>query len=412
MTTPNADSPRRGCPVPFDWVPEAPQMLGDVHAVLDEQRATCPVPHARDLRGRDYYAALAWDDVVAVATDTIHYSSAAEPRRPDLRRIPVELDPPAHTAVRRILQPYFTPGRMKVLGPRIDELASRALADLLAPVVPGKEGEVEYVDGFATPYPTRVLCEVLGLPQEDWAQLKEWSLGVSTQGFGDGSGPGFAECDAALRSYAAAVVADRRRAPRPVEEDFTSGLLAARPGGEELSDEQLVGILRLMFSAGHLTTTIALGIVTEYLARNPQEQAMLRRDPARVDAAVEEVLRQHAPVVANANPRTVVAPVQLGDRLLVPGDRVLPVWGAANRDPRRFEDPTAVDLEREGVRSMTYGHGVHLCLGAAVARHELAEATRQLLVATTAFSVLGEVERGDWWRQRGPTSLRLRLVRA
>lgn len=394
-----------------DWTPDHPAMLVDVRGGLDAQRRQCPVPLARSPRGEHYYSALSFDDVVAVATDRKSFSSAASVLRDDLRRIPVELDPPEHTVMRRLLQPYFSAARMEVLRPRIARFAEDLVAVLLGDVPAGGRGVVEYVDAFASPYPTRVLCATLNLPDEDWVQLKDWSLAVSSQGQGDGRGPDFEMANEALKSYARDVIARRRTDPLPVEEDMTSGLLAARPQGEPLSEDQMVGVLRLMFSAGHLTTTIALGIVTRHLAEKPDLQARLRSTPELVDAAVEEILRHSSPVVANANPRTVIRPVTLGGRELRPGDRVLPVWGAANRDENRFERPDEVDLDRKDARTLVYGQGVHLCLGAPVARYELAEATRALLTATTAFALAGEVEEGDWWRQRGPTRLPLAVER-
>ncbi|MCR6030241.1 cytochrome P450 [Nocardioides sp. zg-579] len=395
-----------------DWAPDHPDLLADVYGRLDEQLRRCPVPAAESPRGDHYYSALRFDDVVKVVTDKSSFSSGANVLREDLRRIPVELDPPEHTVMRRLLQPYFVPKRMESLRPRIAGFARELVDDLLRGVEPGGRGVVEYVDGFASPYPTRVLCATLNLPDEDWGRLKEWSLAVSSQGDGDGRGPDFATANEALKEYARAIIAERRVRPLPVEEDMASGLLAARPHGEPLSEEQMVGVLRLMFSAGHLTTTIALGIITRHLAEHPEHQDRLRADPAFVDHAIEEILRHSSPVVANANPRTVVQPVSLGGRELQPGDRVLPVWGAANRDESRFERPTEVDLDRPAGRTMVYGHGIHLCLGAPVARFELAEATRVLLGATTRFEVAGQVDEGDWWRQRGPTRLPLEVARA
>lgn len=407
MTTSRPSEPLDGTAV--DWAPDHPQMLDDVMGRLDEQRRRCPVPLAQTPTGVRYYSALTFDDVVAVATDKKSFSSGATVLREDLRRIPVELDPPEHTVMRRLLQPYFTPARMEVLRPRITRYAEEMLAALLAPVPAGGRGVVEYVDAFASPYPTRVLCATLNLPDEDWVQLKEWSLAVSSQGYGDGRGVGFDAANEALKEYARGVLADRRVHPLPVEEDMASGLLAARPKDQPLTEDQMVGVLRLMFSAGHLTTTIALGIITRHLAEHPDLQDRLRTQPDLVDGAVEEILRHHSPVVANANPRTVVQPVTLGGRELVPGDRVLPVWGAGNRDESRFERPGEVDLDRGPARNLVYGHGVHLCLGAPVARFELAEATRLLLAATTDFRLAGEVAEGDWWRQRGPTRLTLEV---
>ncbi|MCR6030274.1 cytochrome P450 [Nocardioides sp. zg-579] len=385
-----------------DWNPDAWDAETDVYRELDAQRRTCPVPLGATRDGAAYYAALTHADVVAVTGDPRTFSSAERRLDDGTRRIPLEIDPPEHAQVRRLLQPYFRPDRLEALRPVIERHAREMTGDLLA-----HGTTADYMD-VAGPFPARVLCALMNVPDEDWSRIKDWSMrSVTTAPVSDAER---GDAGARLRDYVRDLVAERRVRPLPVEEDMTSGLLAARISDEPLDDDTVVGALQLMLVAGHLTTTLSLGIIVRRLAEDPALQQRLRDEPTLVGDAIEEILRVEPAVVANSNPRTVTAPVELGGLQLQPGDRVLPVWGAANRDETRFEDADQIVLGRGRSANVTFGRGIHLCIGAPVARLEMTIAVGALLDATEHFGLGETVEERATWRQQGPTRLDLALV--
>ncbi len=379
-----------------DWAPDVEGLGADVHRELDAQRQRCPVPHAVGPQGVAYHAVLRHADVVKVTGDPRTFSSEVGRLDASERRVPLEVDPPVHTAVRRALQPYFTRARLDAMRPRIEEYARTMLGAHV------QQGTADFID-FAAPYPARVLCLLMNMPDDDWEQVREWSLAsVSTADVTDAERAAARE---GLRTYALGMVAERRARPQSPAEDMTTGLLAAVVDGEPMGDEMIADALQLMLVAGHLTTTLSLGIIARHLARHPDLQDRLRAEPELIGAAVEEILRVESAVVANSNPRTVTQPVEVGGHQLLPGDRVLPVWGAANRDEERFPDPATVDLERGRGANVTFGRGIHLCIGAPVARLEMEVAVATLLELTTSFEVAGPVKDRTTWRQQGPTEL-------
>ena len=395
-------------PVPpeADWNPDVPELLDDVPGALAEVRERCPVPYAIQPDGSGYFAFTRYEDIVAAALDPQSYSSASLRLMPDgLRRVPIELDPPEHTAYRRLLQPYFSQRRLAILEPRVRRFAG----DLLQPLI--EAGRADVAAGFTYPFPTRVLCATLNIPDEDWARLKLWAADASNRDprRGNQRASQSPVGHEAFMAYARAMIAVRRREPLDPADDMTSGLLAARIDGQPLSDDAILGILRLMLSAGHNSTTISLGIVIAFLAEHQQAQTELRARPALIPDAIEEILRYHTPVVANASPRVVTQDVEVRGRALQAGDQVVLVWGSGNRDDEAFAEADRCVLDRSPNRHLVFGYGVHRCIGAPVARQELRIAIEELLARTTSFALNGPVERGHWWRQRGPTVLPLRF---
>jgi cytochrome P450 len=386
-----------------DWDPLDPRVLLDVESVMADLRSHCPVAYTD--RDGGFYAVTRHADIVAAARDTIIFSSAAGQLMPDLRRIPIELDPPEHSTYRRVLHPYFSASRLAQLEPRIRDFA----ADLLQPAI--KRGSADLAQEFTFPFPTRVLCATLNIPDEDWTRLNLWAREVRPDlrvNRASDSVPRQSGNEAFV-AYAREMIAARRAAPLDPADDITSGLLAARIDGEPLSDDRIVGILRLLLSAGHNSTTISLGILITHLATHESLQQRLRAEPTLVPKAIEEILRYATPVVANANPRVVTRDTELGGRALKAGDKVVLIWGAGNRDPEAFEDADECLIERSPNRHLVFGHGIHVCVGAPVARQEMRIAVEELLGRTTSFCLDGEVLLGEWWRQRGPVRLPVRL---
>jgi len=284
-------------------------------------------------------------------------------------------DPPDHTRLRGLMNRAFTSAAVAALRPRIAAIVEALVDDLLA-----QGGEADFIERFAYPLPATVIAALLGVPQEDVDLLKRWSddLGsfVLTSRL---SADKYTRANAAVRDmngYFGDLVEARRRNPAG---DVASGLAAAQERGDFMSRDELVAACVLLLFAGHETTTHLLGNGLLALLRHPDELARLRagRDDERlVAAAVEEMLRWDGPSLAQV--RVVAADYELGGRTLRAGDRVFQMLAGANRDPAVFAEPDRFDISRGDNRHLTFGFGIHFCLGAPLARLE----------AQTAFPIL------------------------
>ncbi len=276
------------------------------------------------------------------------------------------LDPPDHTRLRGLVSRAFTPQRVEALRPRMEQIVERALDDVTA-----RGGRMEVVGDLAFPLPVLVICELLGVPSEDAAQLKAWSsanVRLLDPSF-TLDAPAFAagvQSALAQREYFRRLVTERRADPR---DDLTSALVALADAGELLRLAELVGTLQLLLIAGHETTVnlIANGVLE--LGRHPGELRRLRESPEMVRSAVEEVLRYAPPV--HLDSRLPLEDIELPSGAVVPAysDATL-VLAAANRDPRVIEEPGTFDVGRPVNRHLGFGFGIHHCLGAPLARLE------------------------------------------
>jgi cytochrome P450 len=269
-------------------------------------------------------------------------------------------DPPDHGRLRRLVSKAFTPRRVERLRPRVTAITEGLLDDLSGH---GARSETDLLASFAFPLPITVICELLGVPASDRDDFRAWSATVVS----DTASPAvFGEHATAMIRYFLALLAGKRREPA---DDLLSALLAARDSGDRLSENELVSMAFLLLVAGHETTVnlIASGMLA--LMLNPAEFGRLRADPALIGAAVEELLRYVNPV-NNATLRCAAEPVEIGGVRIGRGDPVLVSLSGANRDPARFGDPDRLDLARDGSGHLAFGHGIHYCLGAPLARLE------------------------------------------
>ncbi|TQM79906.1 cytochrome P450 [Saccharothrix saharensis] len=279
--------------------------------------------------------------------------AATEPS-PQVPGLFISMDPPDHTRLRRMLTGAFTVKRMKQLEERITDLAERQL-DEMARLTP----PVDLVEEFALPVPSLVICELLGVPYEDRDDFQANSAK-------------FMEKDVALdekmaaftglTTYLAGLVTRKRAEP---DEDLLSDL--ARH--DELTVEELTGIAFLLLLAGHETTANMLSLGTFALLEHPEQLAALRADPDLLPGAVEELMRYLA--VADIFYRYATEDIELGGETIPAGSTVVVSLLAANRDPRRFEDPDVLDVRRTARGHLGFGHGVHQCLGQQLARIEM-----------------------------------------
>ena len=270
-------------------------------------------------------------------------------------------DPPDHTRLRGLVSRAFTPRTVEGLRGRVEAIVQEHL-DAVA-----DQGGMDVIASLAYPLPVIIIGEMLGVPREDQARFKHWSdemvrgMGMSSVDDSRRSNRAARE----LRAYLEGVASARRREPR---EDLLSALLAADDNGERLSDDDLYETCSLLLVAGHETTTNLIGNGLLALLRNPEQFDMLRREPERIEHAVEEFLRYDSPVQATT--RILPEDIQFDGHTFKKGQQVALMLGAANRDPAQFRDPERLDVTREDVKHAAFGHGIHFCLGAPLARLE------------------------------------------
>jgi cytochrome P450 len=310
------------------------------------------------------------------------------------------VDPPDHTRLRTLVTKAFTPRVVDGLRPRI-----RAIVDeLLRPAE--RHGRLELMRDLAAPLPVIVIAELLGIPISDRERFKQWSDDLVVLADGTRAMAGLVEAERAageLTEYLRGVIAARRVFPR---DDLISALVGAHDQGRSLSEEELLATCILLLVAGNETTTNLIGNAVLALCRHPDELARLRAEPSLVRGAVEECVRYDSPVQLTS--RVATCDVELGGKHIRQGEEVDLILGAANRDPAQFADPDRLDVARPDCRPVSFGHGIHFCLGAALARVEGQIALETLAARFPRLRLDDEPPR---WREgfvlRGPASLPL-----
>ena len=267
-----------------------------------------------------------------------------------------------HARMRSLLQPHFTPGRMRALRPRVGELTAGLLDELDRRARPA-----DLVEALAVPLPILVICELLGVPYQDRSRFRAWTRAAADVRDRARSEQGLA----ALFGYGRQLVARRREQPG---DDVISRLCAT--GGAD--DDEIAMLSMFLLFAGHETTVVAIGMGALMLLTNPQQWQALRDDPGLIPAAVEEMLR--APGKGGGGiPRYARADLQISGVQVRAGDLVLLDNGAANHDPTAFPDPDRFDITRQAASHLTFGHGPRYCIGAPLARIELQTVFSQLI---------------------------------
>jgi cytochrome P450 len=274
----------------------------------------------------------------------------------------LSVDGTEHARLRRLVGAAFTARRVAALAPRIQQIAD-GLLDAMDAAVEGAE-PVELIGAFAAPLPMSVICELIGVPEEDRADYRRWSEILIAGGFAD---PGtYATVVKEEVEYARALVERKRREPA---DDLLSALVAVRDSGDLLTDDELTSMMFLLTVAGHETTVNLIGNGVLALATHPEQAARLRAEPALMASAVEELLRYEGPVQVPF-PLLATATVEIGGVEIAAGDIVVPALLSANRDPGHTPDPDTLDLGRSPNSHVAFGHGIHHCLGAPLARLE------------------------------------------
>jgi len=320
-----------------------------------------------------------------------------------LKRVLMFLDPPDHTRIRGLVVKAFTP---RVVESR-RERTRQIVDDLLDAAA--LQGEVDWIRDIAYPLPVIVIAEILGVPAGKRAVFKRWSeeIGVlldpfvTPEAFERGM-----KSAVEMQQFFFEIFADRRARPR---DDLVSALVAVKEQGEMLSESELFATCALLLGAGHQTTTNLLGNALWALAENPDERRRLQAHPELIDSAVEEFLRHNSPVQVTA--RVATGDYRIDGKRIEKGDFVILAFGAANRDPAVFREPDRLDLGRDPNPHVSFGQGIHFCLGAPLARMEAQIALDTLLRRFPAFEVSCETPQ---WKptvvSRGLASLPIALI--
>ena len=371
----------------FDFHGAALDTIFDDYSVMHER---CPVSWSDRYGG--FWSIAAYDDVLVGERALDTYSVAPSMILPSFATeramIPLDIDPPEHTAYRQLLLPFFSPQRMDALVPRTHELARQLLDE--------HDGH-DVIDAsvFARMLPTMVFSEYAGFPLEDAPRFDTWVDEIIFARTEDETVARRAADE--VYAYFVDLIARRRHQPGP---DLISTLLAAELHGRPLTDDEMLDICYLLFVAGLETTAGTIRSSLWYLAQHPERLAWLAADPARIPRATEEFLRMLSPVQAMA--RTLKRDTVVGGQPMQAGDRVVLVYGAANRDPQRFAHANQMLLDREENPHTSFGIGAHKCLGAHLARREVIVGLQEFLARHPRF----ELAEPAPWHGIGPLLLR------
>jgi cytochrome P450 len=319
-----------------------------------------------------------YDDVVTVLHDHDRFT-VRRPEIPFRERIDpfggaptiLTADPPVHSRLRRLVSKAFTPRRVRELEPRVREITTELLSRAT------DSSEVEAMAMLANPLPVIVIAELLGVSADDHAQFKQWSNDlISSFGQEMGSGPSAAGLAAKdeLRRYLAEAI--KQRSANPAD-DLISALVTARDESDALSENELLAFVVLLLLAGNETTTNLIGNGLLALCRNPEQQQRLRDNRELIPTAIEEMLRYDPPVQMTV--RVPTATTSVGGTEIAEGSIAFILLAAANRDPSHFPSPEKFDVTREPNEHVSFGEGIHFCLGAPLARLEGAIAIGQML---------------------------------
>ncbi|MBX7552970.1 cytochrome P450 [Streptomyces sp. NPDC004232] len=309
----------------------------------------------------------------------------------------LDLEPPDHTRIRRLVSKAFTPRTVERLTPYVRRLADELVAGLV------REGGGDLLAEVAEPLPVAVIAEMLGIPEADRASLRPWSADIC----------GMYELNPSQETAARAVrasvefseflrelIAARRREPG---EDLISGLIAAHDEGDRLTEQEMISTAVLLLNAGHEATVNATVNGWFALFRNPAQLAALRADHSLIPSAIEELLRYDTPL--QLFERWVLDDIEIGGTTIPRGSEIAMLFGSANHDPAVFTDPGRLDLTRADNPHISFSAGIHYCIGAPLARIELGASMRALLERAPGLALAAEPERKPHFVMRGLEAL-------
>jgi cytochrome P450 len=348
-----------------------PEVLANPYPLFRRLREEDPVHEDADGRG---WMVSRYDDIERVLADrrfsarrmmtTGEKQDTPSAVQAALARQMLFLDPPDHTRLRGLFSKTFTPQRMEALKPQIGAMVTDFLDR-----AEDAGGAIDFIRDFAIPLPVTVIAQMLGVPTADRDRLRAWSVAFGKLINGRIlSAQESAEAQFGVLEfvkYFRDLISERRQHP---EDDMLSGLIEVEERGDRLSTEELIVNLILVLAAGHGTTTHLLGNGLVALSRHPEQWRHLAASPSVAPTAVNELLRFDGPVQATG--RQALEDIPLGNKTIKQGQHVTVLLGSANRDDAHFKEPDVLNLQRSDARPLSFGHGIHTCLGAALARME------------------------------------------
>jgi cytochrome P450 len=385
------------------------ELVADPYGAYGRLREAGPVHRVTGTDGRPAWLVTRYEDVRQALGDPRlsldkrnalpgNYSGFALP--PALDANLLNMDPPDHTRIRRLVSQAFTPHRVAELR----EPVRRTAAELLDAVAP--DGRADLVAAYAAPLPIRVICDLLGVAPGDRRDFRVWTDALVAP---DPSRPAAAKAAiGAMLAYFGRLIAHKRAHP---DDDLLSAMIAARDEGDRLSEDELMSLTFLILFAGYENTVQLIGNAVLALLRHPGQLAALRAEPGRAAAAVEELTRWDGPAPL-AIRRFPLEDVAIGGVTIPAGETVLLSLAAANRDPGRFPDADRLDLRRADTGHLGLGHGIHYCLGAPLARLETEVALTELLARFPGLALDTDPAQLRWrpsMRTRGLVALPVRF---
>ncbi len=385
--------------------PFAPERFSWPYPIYDKMTAKGPAVYSRPYQ---QWFVSGYDEVIAVlrspnaSTELLAqrllavspYTKLSDEATENFRRWLLMSDPPVHTRLRGAVSRAFTPRRIHGYEPRIRALADELLSEI------ADESAPDIVPAFTARLPVYAIAELLGLPNDRWEWLWESSTMIAgmLEAMETFDPQTMSQRFAELHETFTELIAQRRAEPL---DDLISALVSDEG---DLSDDEVISMITVLMFAGHETTTGLLGNSLVALAHHPDQRELLRSQPDLIDNAVEELLRFDT--TAQFSGRNTDGPIEVGDITIPAGSSIALMIGAANRDTRRWPDADELRLDREDPRSISFGHGIHHCLGASLARLEMSVGIPAVLAAFGDYTVKPETT--EWKRShslRGPTRL-------
>lgn len=378
-----------------------PETLRNPHPILAQMRKDAPLYKLnRTEMGYVPWLLTRYEDCINLTKDDRFTKSLL--RRPNadltdpndmsmqaaatINRHMLTVDPPDHTRLRNLVHRAFTPRMIREMGGRIQQIA-----DDLIDKMQGKS-QIDLIADFTVPLPITVIAELLGVPASDHGKFREWTQTIIVDGTRGVAGDRVAGAALEFIMYFHQLFDERRADPR---EDLISGLLQVEEAGDKLSAEELISMVFLLLAAGHETTVNLLANGTVDLLQHPDQLQLLRDNPTLIDSAVEEMLRYNGPVGATTM-RWALEDVEIHGQIIPAGDMVLASLLGADRDPAVFANPDVFDITRDPNPHMAFGHGIHYCLGAPLARMEGVIAFNTMLKRLPNLSLAVDVNALEW----------------
>jgi cytochrome P450 len=297
----------------------------------------------------------------------------------------LDVDPPDHTRLRKLVQPYFNPKKIQELSPRIENIADQLIENMKK-----KGGPVDLIDEFAFPLPIIVISELLGVPIEDREKFRKWSNTIVSAS--DNMDSDFQGDMKEFIEYLKDLFEEKKENPR---DDLVSNLILHEEEGERLTKDELYSMIVLLIIAGHETTVNLIGNGMYALFEHPDQLEKLRRDHSIIEQAIEESLRFYSPVDFSTA-RWAAEDMEFNGKIIKRGDMVLASLASANRDENKFKAADTFDVTRKPNPHMAFGYGIHFCLGAPLARLEGKIAFQKLLSAFPSMKMIGKPGDSNW----------------